>query len=281
MCRQNSTRGRFSYFVFFVSFVVTLPRMRLFRLNAFVSLLLLLSACGANRQPAASADYEILRTLPHDPAAFTQGLLFHNGILLESTGLYGKSSLREVEVDTGAVLRKRALPHDLFGEGLALYSNRLYQLTWRENVVLLYDADTLETLGSFPLTGEGWGLAVWSNQLVASDGSAHLRFYDPATMHLLNDITVRDGDRAVRMLNELEIVGGELLANLWGEDRVARIDPTTGRVLGWLDFSALVPDGLRSSQEAVLNGIAYDPATKRLFVTGKNWPVLYELRLRE
>lgn len=238
-----------------------------------------LAGCGAKTTSPPNLEYNILRTLPHDETAFTQGLLFHNGNLLESTGLYGQSTLREVELNTGAVLRKRALPHDLFGEGLALHSNRLYQLTWRENTVLLYDVNSFETLGSFPLPTQGWGLTVWSNQLIATDGSAQLRFYDPATMRLLDEKTVRDGARAIAHLNELEVVEGELFANIWGETRVARIDPATGSVRGWLDFSALVPNDLRNSTEAVLNGLAYDPETKHLYVTGKKWPLLYELRL--
>jgi glutamine cyclotransferase len=242
-----------------------------------MGLLLLLTACGAGR-PGADAPYTVVRTLPHDASAFTQGLIFHRGLLFESTGLYGQSTLREVDPETGAVLRKRALPRDVFGEGLALHSNRLYQLTWREGLVFVYDADTLETVGSFPLAGEGWGLAAWDGKLIVSDGTARLRFYEPASFTLIAERTVRDGDRPVPRLNELEIVDGELLANIWGEDRVARIDPVTGAVRGWLDFSALVPKDLRRSTEAVLNGIAYDPATRRLFITGKNWPVLYEVK---
>lgn len=242
--------------------------------------LLALSACAAQRRPVSEAEYEILRTLPHDPSAFTQGLVFRDGHLIESTGLYGKSTLREVEIDTGNVLRRRALPSRYFGEGLALWSNRLFQLTWREGVVLMYDADTLETLGSFSWEGEGWGLTVWSNRLVASDGSARLRFHDPGTLEHLGELVVTDGGLPVRYLNELETVRGEVWANIWQEDRVARIDPATGRVLGWIDFSALVPPDLRRSREAVLNGIAYDPETDRLFITGKNWPVLYEIRMK-
>ncbi|MCZ7592971.1 MAG: glutaminyl-peptide cyclotransferase [Kiritimatiellae bacterium] len=253
--------------------------MRSVALLALLIPLLALTGCSATQKPAASADYEILRILPHDASAFTQGLLFHDGKLFESTGLYGQSTLREVDLQTGEIARKRALPHNLFGEGLALYSNRLYQLTWRENIILLYDATTFETTGSLPWKGQGWGLTAWSNQLIASDGSAQLRFYDPQTMKLLGEVTVRDQGQPIAQLNELEMVEGELLANIWREDRVARIDPSTGNVLGWLDFSPLVPEGLRASREAVLNGLAYDPATKRLFVTGKNWPVLYEIRL--
>lgn len=255
--------------------------MRSAALHALLIPVLALTGCGAAQKPAASADYEILRVLPHDTSAFTQGLLFHGGKLFESTGLYGRSTLREVDPETGEIVRKRALPHNLFGEGLALYSNRFHQLTWRENIILLYDATTFETTGSLPWEGQGWGLTVWSNQLIASDGSARLRFYDPVAIRLIGEVTVRDGERLIENLNELETVENELLANIWGKDRVARIDPATGNVLGWLDFSALVPETLRGSREAVLNGIAYDPETKRLFVTGKNWPVLYELRLTQ
>lgn len=245
----------------------------------FVSLLAL-AACAAERRPAVEAAYEIVRTLPHDPEAFTQGLVFLDGKLLESTGLYGRSSLREVEIDTGAILRKRALARRLFGEGLAVWSNRVFQLTWREGIVMIYDASTLDPVGSYSWEGEGWGLAVWSNRLVASDGTARLRFFDPATMEALGEVVVTDNGRPVHFLNELETVRGELWANVWQDDRIARIDPSTGRVIDWIDFSLLVPAGLRRSQEAVLNGIAYDADSDRIFITGKNWPVLYEIRLK-
>lgn len=239
--------------------------------------------CGCAAEPTATAptpaEYALVRTLPHDPGAFTQGLLFRNGVLLESTGLYGKSSLREVNPETGAVLRKRNLPRDLFGEGLALWSNRLFQLTWREGVLLVYDADTLETLGSLAYEGEGWGLVAWSNRLLRTDGSARLYEHDPATFAVLDIRAVTDGGHPVDRLNELEMVEGELFANRLGDTRVARIDPATGVVRGWIDLAPLVPEALRGSREFVLNGIAYDPETKRLFVTGKNWPVLHVLRL--
>jgi glutamine cyclotransferase len=250
-----------------------------YRLLVFV--VLSFAACAADPRAIPQPGYEILRTLPHDPSAFTQGLLYRNGSLFESTGLYGQSSLREVEINTGKVLRRRALPRHFFGEGLAEWSNRLFQLTWREGRVLVYDAETLETLGSYPWFGEGWGLTVWSNRLVASDGTARLRFIDPVTFEPTGDVVVRANGAPVEFLNELETVGDEIFANIWREYRVARIDPSTGEVRGWLDFSALAPDHLRRSQDAVLNGIAYDPETDRLFITGKNWPVLYEIRLRD
>ncbi len=243
-----------------------------------VLLLLGLAACRAG-SPDAATPYEIVRTLPHDDTAFTQGLLFHRGRLYESTGLYGRSTLREVDPASGRVLRKRALPRDQFGEGLALHANRLHQLTWREGIVWVYDADTLETIGSFPLQGQGWGLAAWNDLLILSDGTDTLRVYDPATWRIVRTVAVRDGDRPVDRLNELERVGDELWANIWGDTRVARINPESGSVRAWLDLAPLVPAALRGSREAVLNGIAFDPETQRIFVTGKYWPVLHELRL--
>jgi glutamine cyclotransferase len=242
---------------------------------------LALASCSSEPRTSLKAEYEIVRILPHDASAFTQGLIYKNGKLYESTGLYGQSSLREVEIETGQILRRRSLPKDIFGEGLTAWSNRLFQLTWREGLVLIYDADTLETVGSYSWTGEGWGITVWSNRLVASDGSARLRFFDPATLEPLGEIMVHADGAPVEFLNELETVGDEIFANIWREDRVARIDPSTGEVRGWLDFSALVPPHLRRSQEAVLNGLAYDPDGARLFITGKNWPILYEIRLRD
>jgi glutamine cyclotransferase len=240
---------------------------------------LALAACAPGRLP--SIRYDVIRTLPHDPQAFTQGLLVLDGRLLESTGLYSSSTLRELDPATGAEMRRQAMPKDLFGEGLAHHGGRLYQLTWREGVVRVYDADSLELRDQLPLSGQGWGLATWSNRLVASDGTALLRFYEPATMERTGELIVTAEDRPLARLNELEMVEDDLFANVWGDTRIARIDLRTGRVTGWLDAAPLVPESLRGHREAVLNGIAYEPATRRLFITGKNWPVLYELRLRD
>lgn len=244
-----------------------------------LALALGLAACARSSSSPPIA-YEVVRKLPHDPEAFTQGLLFREGRLFESTGLYGQSTLREVDLETGRVLRRLDLPPDLFGEGLAYVEGQLFQLTWREGVVRVYDAATFEVRATLPLSGQGWGLTTWSNQLVASDGSALLRFHEPATMARRGELIVTDREQLVSHLNELEIVEGALFANVWGADRIARIDLQTGRVTGWLDCGPLIPPDLRSRRENVLNGIAYDPATRRLYVTGKNWPVLYELKLR-
>lgn len=243
--------------------------------------LLVLPFVSCTRSGAPAIAYDVVRTLPHDPQAFTQGLLILDGRLLESTGLYGSSSLRELDLQTGAEVRRQWVPPDMFGEGLAHHDGRLYQLTWREGVVRVYDAASLGLIELLPLEGQGWGLTTWSNRLVASDGTALLRFYEPRTMERLGDLIVSEGERLIQRLNELEMVDGSLFANVWGSDRIARIDPASGRVTGWLDCAQLVPEGLRGHAQSVLNGIAYDPATRSLYVTGKNWPVIHVLRLRE
>lgn len=249
-----------------------------------LALALAVSGAACNNRPVVSpvspsTAYAVLARRPHDPSAFTQGLVYHKGRLYESTGLYGQSTLREIDPESGAVLRQRRLPKQFFGEGLALWSNRLFQLTWREGVLFVYDVESFEPIAAYEWRGEGWGLAVWNGRLVASDGSAILRFYDPGTLSLLGTVMVIEGTLPVHGINELESVRGELFANVFGKDYVIRIDPLSGRVLGRVDFRALVPPERLQRPEAVLNGLAYDEENDRLFLTGKNWPVLYELRL--
>ena len=220
---------------------------------------------------------EVINEYPHDSAAFTQGLIFHDGRLYESTGLYGESSLREVELETGSVVRSVELEDDYFGEGLTLLDGRLYQLTWREETGLIYDVDDLEQTGSFDYDGEGWGLTTDGEALIHSDGSHRLRYLDPQTFGVERTIDVTDGGRPIDELNELEWVNGEVWANVWHTDRIARIDPETGRVNVWLDVSGLLPGEQRTDEEAVPNGIAYDAVGDRIFVTGKLWPTLFEI----
>lgn len=255
--------------------------MRLF-LYGF-GLLLMLGAPACTRPgadgPSPLIAFELEAKVPHDPEAFTQGLLFHDGLLYESTGLYGQSSLRTVDPATGKVLKRRSLGDAFFGEGLALVSNRLYQLTWRENVVFVYDRDTLNSLGTLPLRGEGWGLTVADGNLVVSDGSDQLHIHDPATMNFLRSIPVRYRGKAVFRLNELEMIGGDLFANIWESDYIARIDLATGEVTGWIDASSLYPRGPGRPRENVLNGIAHDPATGRTYLTGKRWSAMFVIRL--
>jgi len=215
---------------------------------------------------------------PHDPRAFTQGLLFAGGAFLESTGGYGESSLRRVDPDTGIVLASVSLPAKFFGEGLARLRGELFQLTWRENKCFVYDEATLAKRRELTFEGEGWGLTSDGHEaLVLSDGSATLRFLDPATLRVVRAIEVREGARRIDQLNELEWVRGEILANLWHTRLIARIDPRSGQVLGYLDLAGL-PEPHHDDPEAVLNGIAYDEAGDRLFVTGKLWTSIFEVR---
>jgi glutaminyl-peptide cyclotransferase len=226
-----------------------------------------------------SLDYSIVNTYPHDPGAFTQGLLFHDGFLYESTGRNGSSSVRKVRLETGEVVQKRDVSDTYFAEGLALAGNRLVQLTWTTKIGFIYDLTTFEPRGTFDYEGEGWGLTRDGNRLVMSDGTSQLRFLDPDTLKVTGTLAVSDGGEPVRNLNELEVVGDALLANVWTTQRIVRIDLKTGAVTGHLDLDRLRPT-VRAGQEIdVLNGIAYDAATKRLFVTGKLWPTLYELKV--
>ncbi|HEX6040951.1 glutaminyl-peptide cyclotransferase [Longimicrobium sp.] len=227
--------------------------------------------------PAPVASVEQVRSYPHDSTAFTQGLVWRNGRLYESTGRYEQSTLRIVELETGRVLQQSRLGGQYFAEGLAAVGDTLYQLTWKEGVAFIWDPQTLRQIGQVQYNGEGWGLASDGRRLIVSDGSSYLSFVDPTTFQLDTTLRVMDGSRPVDQLNELEWVKGEVWANVWHTQRIARIDPATGRVKGWLDLSPLIPPS--TDQEAVLNGIAYDEAADRLLVTGKLWPVLYEIRV--
>ena len=239
-------------------------------------------ALGTNEAPAAASirySYRVVASHPHDPEAFTQGLLFADGKLFESTGGYGESSLRIVDLASGRVLRERRLPDDRFGEGLALSGGRLHQLTWKAGLGFIHDASSLASIGEFRYGGEGWGLAANSESLVMSDGSAELRFLDPATLTEVRRLEVRDGTEPVTGLNELEFVEGDLYANAWPSDRIAIVNPANGQVRGWLDLTGLLPLVFRTPRTDVLNGIAYDAASKRLFVTGKRWPRLFQIEV--
>ena len=223
--------------------------------------------------------YRIVNTYPHDANAFTQGLVVVDGVMYESTGQLGRSSLRRVDIATGKVLQKLDVDARHFAEGLAAWQNSLYQLTWQSGVVFVYDRATFKQTRTFPLSGEGWGLAQDGTRLILSDGSPVLRFFDPATFKQTGSITVRDGGKPVFQVNELEFVNGEIFANIWHSDRIARINPATGAVTGWIDMAGLLKPGDVRDGEAVLNGIAYDEKNDRLFVTGKLWPKIFEIKL--
>jgi glutaminyl-peptide cyclotransferase len=224
--------------------------------------------------------YEIVHIYPHDPAAFTQGLVFTDGKLLEGTGQPGRSSLREVELQTGHVMKRVDIPEPYFGEGIALLNNKIYQLTWQHQVGFIYDAQKFEQVGKFNYSGEGWGLTTDGHSLILSDGSNRIRFIDPDSFQVTRTIAVLDGKVPVNELNELEYINGEIYANIWHDDRIATIDPQTGRVTGWIDLTGLLPPGDVQDEEAVLNGIAFDQGGNRLFVTGKLWPRLFEIKLK-
>jgi glutamine cyclotransferase len=225
--------------------------------------------------------YEVVNTYPHDPNAFTQGLVFHQGLLYESTGLNGASSLRRVELETGRVLKKIDVPSVYFAEGLALFNGRLYQLTWQSQQGFVYDLDSFNLLRVFSYTGEGWGLTHDGRSLIMSDGTDRIRFLNPDTFAVERVIPVQDNGRKITQLNELEYIKGEIYANIWYSDRVARIDPQSGRVTAWINLSGLLSPEDHARPVDVLNGIAYDAASDRLFVTGKLWPKLFEIRLKQ
>lgn len=233
----------------------------------------------ASADAPARYGYRIVAVYPHDPAAFTQGLVFHGGFLYESTGRYGASSVRKVDLETGRVLEIRGLPEDRFGEGLAVVGNRLVQLTWRSRTGYLYDLESLEPAGQFHYPTEGWGLAYDGERLLMSDGSATIYFLDPETFGITGRLEVHDRGRPVPRLNELEFINGSIYANVWLSTRIAEIDPASGRVSGWLDLSELAPPA--SGDADVLNGIAYDGNSGNLLVTGKLWPRLFMINMIE
>ena len=239
---------------------------------------LALAGCGIGERKSPAASYEITARIPHDPTAYTQGLVWADGILFESTGLYGQSELRRVDVRSGRVLASRPLTADRFGEGLALLNGRLYQLTWKEGVAYTYDAATLAPRDSFHYAGEGWGLATDGTSLIMSDGSDSLRVLSPATFQLQRVVHVRYNGAPLYQLNELEYVNGEVLANVYRSNWVMRIDPSTGTVREAIDFGDLYPE--RPASAEVMNGIALAPDGRQLLLTGKLWPVLFQVRLR-
>ncbi len=253
-----------------------------FRISAAatVCLLLFLVTLGA-RAAAAVPTYgvQVVRTYPHDPDAFTEGLFYKDGFLYESTGMEGSSFIRKVELATGKILQQRALDRAYFGEGAVDWKGALIELTWRSGVGFVYDLKSFAPRASFHYAGEGWGLTQDGRRLIMSDGTAALRFFDPRTLVQTGRVPVTADGAPVDNLNELEWVRGEVYANVWRTDRIAVIDPETGAVTAWLDLAALRPHAADLDPDNVLNGIAYDARGDRLFVTGKRWPMIYEIRL--
>ena len=244
------------------------------RLLALPLLFLLL---GQSRS-ASFSGYKVVRTYPHDPGAFTQGLVYYDGFLYEGTGMNGESSIRKVELNTGKVLQKVDLPSAYFGEGIALWKDKLIELTWQTKLGFVYDRATFKQLRTFTYARQGWGITHDGKRLIMSDGSSTLYFWNPETFQEIGHLNVDDKGSPVSDLNELEYVRGEIYANVWQTERIARISPATGHVLGWIDLSGLLTAAERSRTD-VLNGVAYDSKLNRLFVTGKRWPKLFEIQV--
>jgi glutamine cyclotransferase len=234
---------------------------------------------AATLQEVPTYTYKVKNSWPHDRRAYTQGLIFLDGMLWESTGQYGASSLRKVELKTGKVIKQISVPGKYFAEGMTVFHNKVFQLTWQEHKGFIYDPATFQKQGEFSYTGEGWGLTHDNESLIMSDGTDQIRFLDPSTLQTTRTINVTDRGAPVDQLNELEYIDGEIYANIYQTDRIARIEPTTGRVLGWIDLTGLLAAKDRTGEEDVLNGIAYDETGKRLFVTGKMWPKLFEIEI--
>lgn len=267
------------YRILFVTFLL----LALSGLNACI----FLPESGGNQAAPSSTKaqsvpiytFHIVRTYVHDREAFTQGLVFDEGILYEGTGLYGKSSLRKVDLETGKVIEKYELPAEYFGEGIAIYEDTIIQLTWQEKTGLVYDKNSFKLLRRFSYPTEGWGLTYDGKHLIMSDGSSTLYFLDPRTFTIIGNIKVYENSTPIIRLNELEYVNGKIYANIWQTNKIAIIDPGSGQVSGWIDLSGLITSQDLSAPIDVLNGIAYDAINDRLFVTGKLWPWLFEIRL--
>ncbi len=224
--------------------------------------------------------YRVVATLPHSTASYTEGFLYLDGLFYEGTGLEGRSAVMATRPETGEVLQSVAVPAQYFGEGIVDWGPYLYEWTWTSHVCFVYDRKTLRQVRQLDYTGEGWGMTRDKNDIITSDGSAVLTFRDPETFRPVHSVTVHDGPIVLTQLNELEYVRGEIYANIWHSDRIVRVSPADGHVLAYVDLSGLRPPETRSNPEAVLNGIAYDAARDRLFVTGKQWPAIFQIKVQ-
>jgi glutamine cyclotransferase len=225
--------------------------------------------------------FEVVNSWPHDCKSYTQGLVFHQNLFFESAGHYGESSLRRVEPRTGKVLKKVKVSKEYFAEGIAIFEGKIFQLTWESQKGFIYDLDSFKLLGEFTYDGQGWGMTHDGHSLIMSDGTNQIRFLDPVSFKTERTISVYDNKRPVSQLNELEYVKGEIYANIWHSDRIVRLDPATGKILGWIDLTGLLTSTGDCESVDVLNGIAYDEQGDRLFVTGKDWPKVFEIRLKK
>jgi glutaminyl-peptide cyclotransferase len=249
--------------------------------SLILSLMMSLIAGGYAHSAVPVYGYDVVHTYPHDPSAFTEGLFYLNGFLYESTGLEQHSSIRKVQLETGAVLQKIDIPPQYFGEGIVAWGGHLISLTWKSEIGFVFDLSTLKLQRKFSYHGEGWALTQDGRQLIMSDGTPELRFINPKTLQETNRLTVNLDGKPIHNVNELEWVKGEIYANIWQSNYILRIDPRTGDVVGLINLSGLLSASEHvGGPDGVLNGIAYDAKDDRLFVTGKNWPKLFEIRLR-
>jgi glutamine cyclotransferase len=244
-----------------------------------IRLLLLLATVSMRCVAAPVYTYKVVATYPHSTSSYTEGFFYLNGLFYESTGLEGRSEVLAITPATGKPIQQVSLAPNYFGEGIVDWGPNILGWTWRSHTGFVYDRFSFRVVGQFKYDGEGWGMTRTASEIITSDGSATLRFRNPRTFQETRHIVVKDGTRAVDQLNELEMVKGEIYANIWHSDRIARISPQDGRILGWIDLTGLLPDNQRINSESVLNGIAYDAKGDRLFVTGKQWPNVFEIEV--
>lgn len=247
--------------------------------RAICALALLTIAPSVCAAPAPVSTYRIVATYPHSTENYTEGFFYLGGLFYEGTGRNGHSGIVVTDPATGKVLQRRDLPPEYFGEGIVDWGSNIYQWTWHAQVCFVYDRFSLRPVEQLSYNGEGWGMTRTAGEIITSDGTATLRFRNPATFKETRHIVVRDNGKAIDLLNELEYIKGEIYANVWHSERIARISPRDGRVLGWIDLAGLLPKNLKIDSESVLNGIAYDATRDRLFVTGKQWPSIFEIKL--
>ena len=258
---------------------------KIFFIGLFILLAVLCMGCCANLGSSIDINaipvytYQVLNTYPHDQSAFTEGLVFEDGVLYEGTGLYKYSNLRRVKLETGKILQIRELSNQYFGEGITIYGNKIIQLTWKSHLGFVYDKYNFELIQEFNYPTEGWGITYDGDFLIMSDGTSTLHFLDPETFEEMSQIEVYENDIPVTKINELEYVQGEIFANIWLTERIARINPLTGQVIGWIDLKGILSPEDYSEKVDVLNGIAYDAKNNRFWVTGKFWPKLFEIEL--
>jgi len=254
--------------------------MKSFSLIAGTLFLALLPNSAARlKAEAPVSSYKVVATYPHSTDAYTEGFFYLDGFFYEGTGMEGRSAVLVEQPETGKVLQQRAIAPQLFGEGIVNWGPNLYEWTWKSHICFVYDRFSLRPIKQFAYSGEGWGMTRTAKEIVTSDGTPTLSFRDPETFKVTRTVTVRDGKLPIENLNELEYIKGEIFANVWHEDRIARISPKDGHVLGWIDMTGLITPSQMVNAESVLNGIAYDEKHDRIFVTGKQWPHVFEIKI--